>query len=307
MRIEQLFEGIVRRVRTFPMPANPVMDRARRLRAIWNYLPAFRAVAETEHLPTAASAFHLSPSALSRAIRMAEVEAGSELFERVGRGMRLTAAGHVFLGSVRDAMRLVDEGLGALGGAGLVGPVVLAARADTATWLVAPAIAQLRLAEPALVGTLVSLPSDLTASLRRGDVDVIVTDAAVGDNDFEVEALTTVPWSAYRTRAGRRDRTEIVAVAGAPSPIQRGMKVAAIVGDATLAAAACRDGLLAWLPAPLADLYGLVRVPGATRELQTVHALSRHPVAEHRRTEAALAALRATAKVSRRTRRGRTD
>jgi DNA-binding transcriptional LysR family regulator len=300
MRNEQLFKGIIRVIETIAMPANPVMDRARRLRAIWNYLPAFRAVAETEHLPTAAAAFHLSPSALSRAIRMAEREAGSALFERVGRGMRLTSAGHLFLGSVRDAMRLVDEGLGALGGAGLVGSVVIAARADTATWLVAPALAELRLMEPALVGTLVTLPAELTASLRRGDVDVVVTDASGGDNDFEVEALTTVPWSAYRARTGRRDRGEIVAVTGAPSPMQRGMKVAAIVADATLAAAACREGLRAWLPAPLAALYGLVRVPGAPREPQTLHALWRHPITAHRRTEAALAALRASVKARRR-------
>jgi DNA-binding transcriptional LysR family regulator len=307
MRNRRLFEGIVRGIATIEMPPNPVMDRARRLRAIWNYLPAFRAVAETEHLPTAAAAFHLSASALSRAMRMAETEAGSVLFERVGRGIRLTPAGHAFLGSVRDAMRLVDEGLGALGGADLVGSVVIAARADTATWLVAPALARLRQMEAALIGTLVALPAELTASLRRGDVDVVITDAAGGDNDFEVEALTTVPWSAYRAATGRGDRREIVAVAGAPSPIQRGMKVAAIVADATMAAAACRDGLLAWLPAPLAARYGLVRVPGAPREPQTIHAVWRHPVTAHRRTDAALAALRATVKADRRTQRARTD
>ena len=39
---------------------------------IWNWLPAFRAVAETEHLPTASDLLHVTPSALSRTIRLLE-------------------------------------------------------------------------------------------------------------------------------------------------------------------------------------------------------------------------------------------
>ncbi len=58
------------------------MERLRRVASFWNWLPAFRAVAETEHLPTAAEALFVSPSALSRAIRLLEKDVGQPLFRR---------------------------------------------------------------------------------------------------------------------------------------------------------------------------------------------------------------------------------
>lgn len=272
-----------------------LMDRARQLRALWDYLPAFRVVAETEHLPTAARALHVSPSALSRAIRLAEEQVGAPLFERAGRRMRLNATGHALLGPVRAAMRLVDEGLGGLAGAGLAGPVVIAATDDVAAWLAAPALAALRAAAPGLVGELVDVPADTPRALRRGDLDVVITPAVPGDGSEDVEALATVSYGLYGA-PGRGQRTrEVVAIAGAPSPALRGHHVAAVVPSATLAAAACRAGLHAWLPAPLGDLFGLVRVAVTPAQRVTVHAVTRAPVGAHARTEAALAALRAVA------------
>ena len=50
------------------------MEHLRRLYRVWNWLPAFRAVAETEHLPTASEMLGLTPSALSRAIKQLEDE-----------------------------------------------------------------------------------------------------------------------------------------------------------------------------------------------------------------------------------------
>ena len=43
-----------------------------RVSRIWNWLPVFRAVAETEHLPTASELLYVTPSALSRTIRLLE-------------------------------------------------------------------------------------------------------------------------------------------------------------------------------------------------------------------------------------------
>ncbi|MBP8302176.1 MAG: LysR family transcriptional regulator, partial [Planctomycetes bacterium] len=61
------------------------MDRLLRLDALWNWLPAFRAVGETQHLPSAATALHVSPSALSRSVRLLEQRLGCTLFERRSR------------------------------------------------------------------------------------------------------------------------------------------------------------------------------------------------------------------------------
>jgi DNA-binding transcriptional LysR family regulator len=269
-----------------------LLERARTLRGIWDYLPAFRAVAETEHLPTAARALHVSPSALSRTIHLTEAHVGQRLFERSGRALRLNGAGHALLAAVRDAMRLVDEGLGALDDAGLVGTVVVGADADLIPWLAAPALVWLHAAHPRIVGELVVAEHDVTTSLQRGAADVVVTARAAGASGVEVELLATVRWTVF-TAPGARRSSELVAVAGAPSPAHRLARVAAVVPDAMAAAAACAAGLRAWLPEPLAVAHGLRRVRGQPFEMVPVHAISRKPVTSHARTEAALAALRA--------------
>jgi DNA-binding transcriptional LysR family regulator len=90
------------------------MDRARRIAQFWNWLPAFRAVAESEHLPTAARSLGSSAPGLSRMIRLLENDLGIELFDRLPKRILLNDAGRLFLEHVRDAMRRVDDGLQAL-------------------------------------------------------------------------------------------------------------------------------------------------------------------------------------------------
>jgi DNA-binding transcriptional LysR family regulator len=80
-----------------------------RIHCVWPYLPAFLAVAETQHLRRAARELHVSPSALSRSIRLLEERIGHPLFERHGRKLQLTAVGHHILEIVRESVRLVNE------------------------------------------------------------------------------------------------------------------------------------------------------------------------------------------------------
>ena len=48
------------------------MHFVHRVRTIWSWLPAFRAVAEAEHLPTAAHELGIVPSSLSRTVKQIE-------------------------------------------------------------------------------------------------------------------------------------------------------------------------------------------------------------------------------------------
>src|SRR5579871_848755 len=89
--------------------AEPTIQQ--RVNALWNWLPAFRAVAEREHVQGAARDLHVTASSLSRAIRLVEDSVGKELFARVGRNLRLTEDGHELLAAVRDAMRRIDDGI----------------------------------------------------------------------------------------------------------------------------------------------------------------------------------------------------
>lgn len=81
-------------------------------------LAAFIAVAERAHLTRAAEALHLSPSAVSTAVRTLEARYQVQLFHRMGRGIALSAAGHHFLPIARATLaqaRLAEAALGELG------------------------------------------------------------------------------------------------------------------------------------------------------------------------------------------------
>jgi DNA-binding transcriptional LysR family regulator len=111
-----------------------LVHRMRNVSELWNWLPAFRAVAETEHLPTASKQLRVSASALSRSLRLLEEAVGSALFERAGRELQLNAAGHALLAATRDAMRMVDDGLAAVDDAQFRGPVLISAVGAEATF-----------------------------------------------------------------------------------------------------------------------------------------------------------------------------
>lgn len=66
----------------------------------------FRAIAEEEHFGRASTRLHIAQPALSRQVRLLEEELGVSLFERLPRGVRLTAAGRVLL---RRCQRLSAE------------------------------------------------------------------------------------------------------------------------------------------------------------------------------------------------------
>ena len=70
------------------------------------HIRSFIAVADSGHLTRAADELHVSQPALSQQIRQLEEELGTPLFDRIGRGIRLTAAGEVFRSHAR---RIFDE------------------------------------------------------------------------------------------------------------------------------------------------------------------------------------------------------
>jgi DNA-binding transcriptional LysR family regulator len=82
------------------------------------HLRYFVAVGEHEHIGRAAQRLHVSPSPLSRQIHEVEEELGVELFVRVGRGLRLTDAGKVFLDEARDVLARLDRAMTAVRAAG---------------------------------------------------------------------------------------------------------------------------------------------------------------------------------------------
>ncbi|MDQ8186316.1 LysR substrate-binding domain-containing protein [Pelagicoccus sp. SDUM812002] len=70
---------------------------------------SFRVVAAEEHFRRAAEKLNIAQPALSLQVRQLEEELGTQLFERVGRGVRLTDAGSLFWDYADRIVSLVDE------------------------------------------------------------------------------------------------------------------------------------------------------------------------------------------------------
>ena len=68
-----------------------------------------KAVAECGSIALAAEQLHCVPSNITTRIKQLESELGTALFTRAGRGLRISAAGQVFLGYSEQILALVDQ------------------------------------------------------------------------------------------------------------------------------------------------------------------------------------------------------
>ncbi len=252
------------------------MDRLRRLQSFWAWLPAFRAVAETERLPLASKALGLSPSALSRTIRLLESELGRPLFERKGRELRLNASGARLLTAVRDAMRLVDDGVSRLESTGLAGTLRVAAPGWLGRRVVAPELLALRDQHPAVSPSLLPPVADPLRSLLRGEVDLVLSEQAPRSEEISVIALPPLPARTYVARRARPVPEGVVVPLGAGG----GRKVL-LEAELEVALDLCLSGAArAQLPRAMGDKLELLKaLPGAVPPL-SLHALRRTPLGD---------------------------
>jgi DNA-binding transcriptional LysR family regulator len=73
------------------------------------HLRYFVAIGEEEHYGRAARRLHVAQPALSRQIQDLEAELGFKLFERLPRGVKLSAAGRLFLDDTRRVLQELNE------------------------------------------------------------------------------------------------------------------------------------------------------------------------------------------------------
>ncbi|MBL8956787.1 MAG: LysR family transcriptional regulator [Myxococcaceae bacterium] len=139
-------------------------ERQRRVAGLWNWLPVFRAAAEYESLQRAALAMGVSPSAVSRTVRLLETALGFAVFDRLATGVRLTPRGERLLKATRDAMRWVDDSLDPLE----AGDLRLAAVGPYLPALLA------RAAGPELTALRVVDADAVEQALLRGDAELVL-------------------------------------------------------------------------------------------------------------------------------------
>lgn len=151
----------------------------------------FETIAELQHLGQASARLHRSQPALTSSIRRLEADCGAALFEKAGRGIRLTAAGQVLLKWAQRMRFDVEDARRELSaiGTGLSGHVRLGI-VPTAAQFLLPAVArQLQQEAPQVtLHTVVGLVDTLRPRLRAGELDLVVGTAGA-DEPGEVSRL----------------------------------------------------------------------------------------------------------------------
>src|ERR1700730_18897941 len=108
------------------------------------WLRSFEAAAPTGSFAAAATELRLTSGAISYQIRALEAHLGVSLFERLPRGVKLTAMGVAYLPPVRKAFEeLADSTVGLFGGSERVQIAVNAPVSPAALWL-APGAAEVQ-------------------------------------------------------------------------------------------------------------------------------------------------------------------
>jgi DNA-binding transcriptional LysR family regulator len=250
------------------------VDRALRLAGIWSWLPAFRVVAETEHLPTAARSMHVSASALSRSVSLLEEALGRPLFTRTGRRIQLNPSGAALLAAVRDAMRRIDD-------ATSEAELRLVRVTGHGAWiglLIAPfTIARgIELEEVALD------PAAARPALLRGEIDIAITETATAAPHLAIEPLGPVVRALYRAPTHRprvhavcTDGTDTWPAARPRDVVLRSPRLDAVI-ELCIAGAA-----RAVLPVVLARARGLCVLRGPIPPPSQLYLVSRAPLGHH--------------------------
>jgi DNA-binding transcriptional LysR family regulator len=152
----------------------------------------FETIAELEHIGRATEKLHRSQPALTTSVRRLEAAVGAPLFEKAGRGIRLTPAGRVLLKwaqrvrfDVEDARREIGDMKKGLSGQIRIGIVPTAAQ-----FILPPAARKLLAAAPDVtLRTVVGLIDTLKTLLHAGELDLMVGTESPLDPGFASQRL----------------------------------------------------------------------------------------------------------------------
>ncbi len=140
----------------------------------WNRARAVLVTAEEGSLSAAARALGLAQPTLGRQVDALEQELGVVLFERFGRGVQLTPAGHELIGHLRAMGDAASQlSLSAFGqNEAVEGLVTISASDAYAGLLLPPILKRLRKAEPRI--TIEILADNTAADLMRREADIAI-------------------------------------------------------------------------------------------------------------------------------------
>jgi DNA-binding transcriptional LysR family regulator len=137
------------------------------------------ALVEAGSVTGAAAALHMSQPALSHQIAALEKELGTPVVHRLGRGVRVTAAGLAAAQEARIALRAAQQAVraGRRAGSGEGGRLRIACAETMTAWLLVPVLRQWRSRRP---GVVLELSEHTSADEMAGLIGAGAADIAVG-------------------------------------------------------------------------------------------------------------------------------
>jgi DNA-binding transcriptional LysR family regulator len=185
----------------------------------------------------AAAALHVSQPSLSQGIRGLEAELGVRLFDRVGRGVQLTAAGSAFVGPARQLLRDRVELQAAVAATRELqhGTLRLASLPTLAVDPLAPLVGAMRRAHPAIDVVVLEAGStaELVTLVREGAAELGATDLTTVGADLvpvpltEQEILVAFPPGTESPPRSLRRLASVPLVVGPPGTSTRDLVDAA--------------------------------------------------------------------------------
>lgn len=167
----------------------------------WTRARAFLATAEEGSLSAAARALGLTQPTLGRQVDLLETELGVALFERVGRGVTLTPAGHALLPHARAmgeaAARLSMTAFGQ--NDAMEGPVVISSSDAYAGLILPPILDALHETEPRITVDLVV--SNSASDLLRREADIAIRSFEPKEPELIARKLRMAHARLYASRA----------------------------------------------------------------------------------------------------------
>ncbi|MQA06587.1 MAG: LysR family transcriptional regulator [Streptosporangiales bacterium] len=156
-------------------------------------LEFFLAVAQGGSVTNAARNLHVAQPSLSQSLRRLEREVGATLFERVGRGMRITAAGEALLGPAKRIVREREDARAAVAAvAGLAGGRIKLASLPSLTVDPLPVmIGQFRAEYPLVRVTIAESQrvEEIVEQVEQGACDLGVASTPVHSGDVVVHEV----------------------------------------------------------------------------------------------------------------------
>lgn len=160
------------------------------------HLRYFLAAAQTQSFTRASDTLHIAQPTLSHQIKQIEDELGTPLFDRVGRVVKLTTAGELFMAYAKRALQEVESGMDALYELSNLkhGKLTLGVLSSFGTFRLPQILADFNFAYPGIKITLLRLRSgEVEKRLLDGELNFGVAYAPASSDQIDVQPLFSEP------------------------------------------------------------------------------------------------------------------